>query len=109
LIGARQGKPKKGRYQMRYSILKYGLPMLTHIEELAEAKEEAIRFVTPVVGSEFIEIQDSSNETITIGYFDGRRFHWTEDKVQTEAWKSCRFVTRPLLWSGNILKITFDM
>ena len=73
--------------------------MLTNIEDLEGAKREALRFVTPVTGSEFIEIQDSANETVTIGYFDGRRFHWTEDKLQTEAWKSCPFVTRPLLWS----------
>ena len=86
---------------MRYSILKYGRLLLTDIEDLGEAEKEALLFVTPIVGSEFIEIRDPSNETVTIGYFDGRRFHWTEDKVQTEAWKSCTFVTRPLLWSGK--------
>ncbi len=82
---------------MRYSILKYGRPMLTDIENLEEATKEALNFVTPLTGSEFIEIRDSDNETVTIGYFDGRRFHWTRDKVQTEAWKSCTFVTKPLL------------
>ncbi len=60
---------------MRYSILKYGRQMLTNIENLEEAKKEALRFVTPVTGAEFIEIRDSANETVTIGYFDGRRFH----------------------------------
>ena len=82
---------------MGYSILKYSSPMLTDIENLEQAKKEALRFVTPVTGSEFIEIRDSANETVTIGYFDGSRFHWTLDKTQTEAWKSCRFVTKPLL------------
>ncbi len=46
--------------------------MLTDIEDLGVAEKEASLFVTPIVGSEFIEIRDSSNETITIGYFDGR-------------------------------------
>jgi len=75
--------------------------MLTDIEDLEEAKREALGFVTPVTGSEFIEIRDSANKTVIIGYYDGRRFHWTEDKLQTEAWKSCGFVTKPLLWLGN--------
>jgi hypothetical protein len=75
--------------------------MLTDIEDLEEAKREALRFVTPITRSEFIEIQDSANETVTIGYYDGRRFHWTRDKSQTEAWKDCRFVTMPPLWLGN--------
>ena len=85
---------------MGYSILKYGRPMLMNIEDLEEARKEALRFVTLVVGSEFIEIQDSVNETVTIGYFDGNRFHWTRDKCQTEAWKGCPFVTRPPLWDS---------
>ena len=85
---------------MGYSVLKYGYPMVTDIEHLEEARKEALRFVTSITGSEFIEIQDSANETVTIGYFDGDRFHWTKDKLQTEAWKSCRFVSKPLLWSG---------
>jgi hypothetical protein len=91
---------RKEGNSMRYSILKYGRLMLTDIEDLEEAKSEALGFVTPT-GSEFIEIRDSTNETATIGYFDGGRFHWTQDKLQTEAWKSCRFVTMPLLWSGK--------
>ena len=82
---------------MRYSILKYGRPMLSDIKDLEEAKREASRFVTPVIGSEFIEIRDSANETVVIGYFDRARFHWTKDTVQTEAWRSCTFVTKPLL------------
>jgi hypothetical protein len=92
---------RKERASMRYSILKYECPMLTDIEDFEEAKREALRFVTPVTGSEFIEIRDSANETVTIGYFDGRRFHWTKDKLQTEAWKSCRFVIKPLLWDSS--------
>ena len=72
--------------------------MLTAIEDLEEAKKEALRFVTPVTGSEFIKVRDSENETVTIGYFDGRRFHWTRNRNQTEAWKSLSFVTKPPLW-----------
>ena len=83
---------------MSYSILKYSQLMFPDVEGLEEAKKEASRFVTPVMGGEFVEIRDSSNETVTIGYFDGRRFHWTLDKIMTEAWKSCRFVTSPPLW-----------
>ena len=87
---------------MGYSILKYGRLMLSDVENLEEARKEALRFVTPVVGSEFIEIQDTANETVTIGYFDGQRFHWTEDKSQTEAWKDCRYVTKPSLWRKEV-------
>ena len=83
---------------MGYSILKYGRLMLSDVENLEEARKEALRFVTPIVDSEFIEIQDSANETVTIGYFDGLRFHWTEDKSQTEAWKSCQDTTKPTPW-----------
>jgi hypothetical protein len=83
---------------MGYSILKYGHPMLSDVENLEEARKEALRFVTPVAGSEFIEIQDSVKETATIGYFDGQRFYWTKDKSQTEAWKTCRYTTKPSLW-----------
>jgi len=86
---------------MGYSILKYGRLMLSDVENLEGARKEALRFVNLVVGSEFIEIQDSVNETVTIGYFDGNRFHWTRDKCQTEAWKGCRFVTMPPLWRGD--------
>ena len=71
---------------MGYSIFKYGSPMLTDIEDLEQAKKEALHFVPPI-GSEYIEIRDSDNETVTIGYFDGRRFHWTKDKSQTEVSK----------------------
>ncbi len=83
---------------MGYSILKYSQLMLSDAEDIEEAKEEASRFVTPVNGSEFIEIRDSANQTVTIGYFDGSRFHWTLDKVQTEAWKSCSWTTKPPIW-----------
>lgn len=83
---------------MGYSILKYGSPMLTDIEDLQEAKREALRFVTPITGREYIEIRDQDNETAAIGYFDGRRFHWTKDKSQTEASKSLSFVIGPPLW-----------
>ena len=93
---------------MRYSILKYGHPMLTDIEDLEEAKKEASRFVTPVIGSEFIEIRDSGNGTVTIGYFDGDRFHWTKDKIQTQAWKSCTFITKTPLWQRRLPKIMLD-
>ena len=51
---------------MGYSILKYGRPMLTGIEGLEEAKKEALRFVTPVTGSEFIEIRDSEKQRFRI-------------------------------------------
>jgi hypothetical protein len=73
--------------------------MLTSIEDLEGAKKEALRFVT-LTESEFIEIRDSDNETVTIGYFDGRRFHWTKDSCQTAAWKGFSFVTKPPIWRG---------
>ena len=60
--------------EIQYSILKYGRPMLTGIEDLEEANKEALRFVTLLAGSEFVEIRDSANETVTIGYFDGGGF-----------------------------------
>ena len=81
---------------MGYSILKYGRLMLSDVESFEEIRKEALRFVS--VGSEFIEIQNSANETVTIGYFDGQRFHWTRDKSQTEAWKDCRYVTKAFPW-----------
>ncbi len=74
--------------------------MLSDIEDLEEAKKEASLFVTPTKG-DFIEIRDSANETATIGYYDGQRFHWTEGNTQTEAWKSCTFVTEPPLGCGG--------
>jgi hypothetical protein len=85
---------------MGYSILKFGRPVLSDIEELEEAKKQASLFVTPTQ-SDFIEIRDSANEAVTIGYYDGVRFHWTEGKIQTEAWKSCTFVTEPPLGSKD--------
>ena len=66
---------------MGYSILKYGCPMLTDIEDLEQAKKEALPLVASS-NSDHIEIRDSKDETVTIGYFDGRRFHWTKDKSQ---------------------------
>ena len=71
---------------MRYSIYKRGSPLLTDIQDLEQAKKEALHFATSM--SEWIEIRDSENGTVTIGYFDGSRFHWSKDKAQTEAWKS---------------------
>jgi len=88
---------------MAYSIFKYGSPMLTDIEDLEQAKKEAFHFVGSMQ-SEFVEIRDSENETVTIGYFDGKQFHWTKDKSQTEAWKSMTFVTKPPLWHGPNLR-----
>ena len=85
---------------MGYAIFKYGSPMLTDIEDLEQAKKDAMRFVTPA-GSEFIEIRDSDDQTVTIGYYDGFRFHWTKDNAQTEAWKRQSFVTSPPLWKGG--------
>jgi len=73
--------------------------MVTGIEHLEGAQKESERFVAST-GSEFIEVRDSDNQTVTIGYFDGCRFHWTKDKVQTEAWRSLVFVTKPPLWNG---------
>ncbi len=96
---------QKERDQMSYSILKYSRPMLTEVEDLEEAKEKALRFVTPVIGGEFIEIRDSDDQTVTIGYFDGQRFHWTRDKVQTQAWESCRFVIMSPLGFKNKFQI----
>jgi hypothetical protein len=64
---------------MGYSIFKYGCLLLPDIEDLERAKKEALHSVTSLQ-SEFIEIQDSDNEDVTIGYFDGRRFHWTKDR-----------------------------
>ena len=58
---------------MRYSILKYGRLMLSDVEDLEEAKKEALRLVTPIPGSEFIEIRDSANETVGASYSNGRR------------------------------------
>ncbi len=87
---------------MAYSILKYGRLMSSGAENPEEARKEALRFVTSS-RSEFIEIRDSDNETATIGYFDGTRFHWTKDKVQTEAWKSCRYVTKPSFWHKEVV------
>lgn len=77
--------------------------MLSDVENLEEARKEALSFVTPIMGSEFIEIQNSAHETVTIGYFDGQRFHWTKDKSQTEAWKGCRYVTKPSLWRKGVV------
>lgn len=85
---------------MSYSVLKYGSPMLSGIPDLEDAKREAVRFVASGETPD-IEIRDSDNETVTVGYFDGLRFHWTKDKGQAEAWKSLSFVTRPPLWRGR--------
>jgi hypothetical protein len=82
---------------MGYSIFKYGSPMLTDIEDLEQAKKGALPFVASS-NSDYIEIRDSDNETVTIGYFDGKRFHWTKDKLQADAWKSESFVSKPPLW-----------
>ena len=83
---------------MGYSILKYGRLKLSDIEDLEQAKKEAFQFVTLVTGSEYIEIRSQDNETVTIGYFDGRRFHWTKNEAQTEASKSLSFVIGLPLW-----------
>ena len=85
---------------MEYSIFKYGSPMLTDVEDLEEAKKAALSFVTSTE-SAFLEIRDSDGQTVTIGYFDGYRFHWTKDKIQTEAFKSLGIVTKPPLWEGS--------
>jgi len=82
---------------MGYSVFKYGCPMLTDIKDLELAKREALPLVASS-NSDHIEIRDSKDETVTIGYFDGKRFHWTKDKSQTEAWKGLAFVTKPPLW-----------
>jgi hypothetical protein len=71
--------------------------MLTGIEDLETAKWLALYCVT-CAESEFLEVRDSDNETVTIGYFDRQRFHWTMDKDETEAVKSLTFVTKPPLW-----------
>lgn len=84
---------------MKYSIFKYGSQLLTGVEDLEQAKKEALSFVASTE-TEHIEIRDSENETVTIGYFDGKRFHWSKDKTQTEAWKSIPFVTKPPLGHG---------
>jgi hypothetical protein len=42
--------------------------MLTDIEDLEEAKRKALNFVT-AMGSEYVEIRDADNETVTIGCF----------------------------------------
>jgi hypothetical protein len=72
---------------MGCSIFKHGSPLLTNIQDLEQAKKEALHFVTPIK-IEYIEVRDSDNGTVTIGYYDGSRFHWSKYKVQTEAWKS---------------------
>ena len=71
---------------MGYSIFSRGRPLQTDIQDLDQAKHLALHFATS--GSEWIEIRNSDNTTVTIGYFDGSRFHWSKDKAQTEAWKS---------------------
>jgi hypothetical protein len=64
---------------MGYSILKYGCPLLSDIEDLEQAEKKGSHFVNSMQ-TEFMEIRGSDNETVAIGYFDGRRFHWTKDK-----------------------------
>ena len=71
---------------MGYSIFSRGRPLQTDIQDLDQAKHLALHLSSSM--SEWIEIRDSDNATVTIGYFDGSRFHWSKDKVQTEAWKS---------------------
>lgn len=85
---------------MRYSIFKYGFPLLSGIEDLEEAKKEAWPSVR-AGQSGFLEVRNLDNETVTIGYFDGKRFHWTKDKGQVEAWKGLSFVTKVPLWKGG--------
>ena len=85
---------------MSFSILKYSELTLSDVEDLEQAKKEALRFVTPKQSDE-IEVQDSSGETVTIGYFDGSRFHWTRNKIETEATKSCSWVAKPPVWRGR--------
>ncbi len=46
---------------MAYSIFKYGFQKKTGIEDLERANEEALSFVTPITGSEYVEVQDSDN------------------------------------------------
>jgi len=71
--------------------------MLTDIEDLEQAKKEALPLVASS-SSDYIEIRDADDETVTIGYFDGRRFHWSKDKIQTDVWKGFAFATKPPLW-----------
>ncbi len=71
--------------------------MLADIEDLEQAKEKSRKFVTPE-GREYIEIRDSKDETVAIGFFDGKRFHWDEDRISIESAKTLRFVTKPPLW-----------
>ena len=71
---------------MGYSIFSRRRPLQTDIQDLDQAKHLALHLASSM--SEWIEIRDSDNATVTIGYFDGSRFHWSKDKVQTEAWKS---------------------
>ncbi len=85
---------------MGYSILKNASLMLSDIEDLEQAKKEASRFLTPHE-TNYIEIQDSDKQTISIGYFDGKRFHWTEDRIGIESAKTLSFVTKPLVWKKN--------
>ncbi len=67
---------------------------------MKQAKAEALKFVTPITGSEHIEIRDSNGETVAIGYWDGRRFHWDEDKFAIESAKTCSWILKPPLWWG---------
>ncbi len=82
---------------MGYSILKYGRLMLPDTETLEQAKEKAVQFVT-TTGYEYIEIQDSEGETVAIGYYDGKRFHWDEGKFAIECAKTCSWIVKPPLW-----------
>ncbi len=52
---------------MKYTVLKHGSPLLSGIEDLDEAKEKALAFVNPVIGSEHIEVRDEDGKTVRIG------------------------------------------
>jgi len=92
---------ERGGERVGFSIPKYGALKLSGIEDLEEAKKEALRFVTPKTGSELIEIQDSAGESVAIGYYDGVRFHWDEDKIGIASAKKLLFVMKPPVWKGN--------
>ncbi len=72
--------------------------MLSDIEHLEQAKETALKFVTGT--SQYIEIRGQDSETVAIGYWDGRRFHWFVKKSQIENAKTCSWIVKRPLWWG---------
>ena len=65
---------------MGYSIFSRGRPLQTDIQDLDQAKHLALHLSSSM--SEWIEIRDSDNATVTIGYFDGVGFTGARTKYK---------------------------